>query len=432
MKRLSANPHKDEAESRVGTRLGHYALKGIIGRGGMGVVYDGEHIYIRKRVAVKVLSRHFFDNQPARDRFLQEAQAASLIEHPNIVAVTDFGEAPDGTIFLVMSHVEGEPMERVLRRDRRLPLFRTIVILSQVARALGAAHAKGVIHRDLKPENIMLARRSGRREIVRTVADARGNLDIVEPEGEFDYVTVVDFGAAKIWNPRDANVTEGGVVIATPQYMAPETAHRGVADARADVYALGVIFYRALTGTLPFDGKDPSEIMVKHVADPVETPRYRCPDAEITLDTERVILRALEKDPARRQQTMEEFYADLQRCFGRVRFRRVSSTAPEDLDEFATAPPSPIPLMRPKRATPAAANGTPVNPVAAVAVTAPMPADGSKPLLLTKRKSDRHKTLPFGESTPVPSTTSAPAVTPLRTAAPPPSHTPSPTHTPKP
>jgi len=157
----------DETESLVGVRLGNYKLGPVIGRGGMGTVYKAEHVYLKRPAAVKVLHRRFFDNPDARHRFLHEAQAASVVDHPNIIGVNDFGEAADGTIFLVMAHVEGIGLDQLLRRERTLNLFRALGIVNQVARALGATHEKGVVHRDLKPENIMLAPRLGRREIVR-------------------------------------------------------------------------------------------------------------------------------------------------------------------------------------------------------------------------------------------------------------------------
>jgi serine/threonine-protein kinase len=388
---LASSETGDEAESLVGVRLGNYLLDQVIGRGGMGTVYRAEHVYLKRPAAVKVLHRRYFDNPDARHRFLHEAQAASVIDHPNIIGVTDFGEADDGTIFLVMAHVEGVGLDRLLRRERTLPLFRTIGIVNQVTRALGAAHAKGVVHRDLKPENIMLAARAGRREIVRRLPD---DDEVVEMEPAYDFVTILDFGAAKFWHQSTAPLGQNATVIGTPAYMAPETARTGVADARSDVYSVGVIFYEMLTGTVPFDGETAVEIMVKHVSQPVEPPRSRNGNVEITDQAEWAILKALHKRPGQRYQSMEEFGRDLQNCFGRVRFRRPVQAPGGSFESLR----SPIPLTPDKvkrRAIPtdgAVPQGLRTTPSAQILVGDRSPS-GSGPLLLTKRKSGRHDTL---------------------------------------
>src|SRR5262249_35749407 len=147
------------ADARAGSTVGKYKLREIVGRGGMGVVYRAEHIYIGKEVAVKILHDGYGGREESIKRFLREARAASLIAHPNIVDVTDFGKSNDGTVFFVMEFLQGEPLDAVLSRDRRLDLLRAITIINQAAGALGAAHAKGIVHRDLKPENIMLTPR---------------------------------------------------------------------------------------------------------------------------------------------------------------------------------------------------------------------------------------------------------------------------------
>jgi serine/threonine-protein kinase len=315
----------DEAEARLGHRLGNYLLNEIIGRGGMGIVYRAEHVYIQKQAAVKVLHSAHFDQPDARARFLNEAQAAAKIEHPNIVGMTDFGESPDGTVFLVMAHVEGTSLDRVLRWEGQIPLFRAIIIVNQITRALIAAHAKGVVHRDMKPENIMLRARPGRREIVREIDDEHGTLEVIEPEGPYDFVTILDFGAAKFFDRGVPPLGESAVVIGTPAYMAPETASYGRADARSDIYALGIIFYEMLTGTIPFDGDSAVEIMMKHVQDAPTPPSVCNPNVEITAEAESLILKALRQNP---YQTMEEFHDDLQRCYGQTRFRRVGQVTP--------------------------------------------------------------------------------------------------------
>jgi serine/threonine-protein kinase len=378
----------DGGDLRLGQRLGNYLLRSVIGRGGMGTVYRADHVYLGRRVAVKVLNRSYFDQPDARERFLREAQAAGRIDHPNIVGVTDFGEAPDGTVFLVMAHVDGVSLERVLRQEERLPLFRTLVILSQVTRALGAAHEQGIIHHDMKPDNIMLQKRQGRRQVVRT--GHQGD-SLVEPEGTFDFVTILDFGASKY---LDQAMAGSGVVIGTPTYMAPETARDGVADARSDIYSLGVVFYEMLTGTVPFEGDEPSEVMLKHLREPVTPPRLRCPQAEITPDAERTLLRTLAKQPSQRYQSMQDLHAALEHCYGSVRFRRSVQVLPEGTPVEALR--QPIPLTQLKRKDEPELPAPVPPPGAGPPPAAPMDPGSSQPILLTRRKSGKHKTLPFG------------------------------------
>jgi serine/threonine protein kinase len=382
-------------ESMVGVRLGNYVLEEIIGQGGMGTVYRAEHVYIHKPAAVKVLHRRYFDNPDARHRFLHEAQTASVIDHPNIIGVNDFGEAPDGTVFLVMPHVEGIGLDRLLRRDRSLPLFRTLGILNQVTRALGAAHGKGVVHRDLKPENIMLAPRQGRREIIRQLSEQD---EVIELEAAYDFVTILDFGAAKFWHQSTSPLGQNATVIGTPAYMAPETARTGVADARSDIYAVGVIFYEMLTGTVPFDGDQAVDIMIKHVSSPLEPPRMRNSSVEITEMAEKVILKALEKNPIHRYQSAEELNHDLHGCYGTVRFRRPVHPPGGDF-EMLRRKPIPLTADRVKRkpspsdgAIPQVLRTTPSGefPIGEIPIA-------SEPIPLTKRKSGRHDTLSNNE-----------------------------------
>jgi len=385
------------ADARTGTTVGKYKLHEIVGRGGMGVVYRAEHVYIGKEVAVKILHEGYGGREESIKRFLREARAASLINHPNIVNVTDFGKSNDGTVFFVMELLDGEPLDAVLHRDRRLDLLRAITILNQLAGALGAAHSKGIVHRDLKPENVMLIAREGRRELVRQISDDSGQHDITEREKKFDFVKILDFGVAKVRDPEvgEGRVTQQGVVFGTPEYMAPETARIGAADPRTDIWALGVMFYEMLTGTVPFAGNTPVDVMLKLVSQPVVPPSKRSPGIEITDEAERLIMKALSKDPRHRHQTMEELYADLQQCYGTVRYRRSIDTPPDLRRERQSAPEGPIPLQKVKRpgADPfGAAGATP--PAVLRNDTPPGTPGGNQPILLTRRK-ERKKTLPM-------------------------------------
>ena len=332
---VDARPLIDEASlARVGTVVGNYRLTDVLGRGGMGTVYKGEHVYIGRQVALKVLHERFARYEEAVKRFLREARAASSINHPNIVDVMDFGPLGDGDgVYFAMEFIEGERLEDVIERDAPLALHRAITILSQIASALAAAHEQGIVHRDLKPENVMLTRRPGRRDLVHAHQDPSGGQRfVIEPEGSYDFVKILDFGIAKVLEPDAADHSVGtavGTIIGTPAYMSPEAA-KGLPDVdhRADIYALGVIFYDLLTGHPPFEGGAPVEILSRQIGEAPIPPRQAAPEAEIAEAAERLILRALEKDPARRHQSMEELRDDLRGCFGSVAYKREADRVP--------------------------------------------------------------------------------------------------------
>jgi eukaryotic-like serine/threonine-protein kinase len=366
--------------------VGKYKLHEIVGRGGMGVVYRGEHIYIGKEVAVKILHDGYGGREESIKRFLREARAASLINHPNIVDITDFGKSNDGTVFFVMEFLHGEPLDSLMQRERRLELIRAITIVNQIAGALGAAHTKGIVHRDLKPENVMLTKREGRRELIRQITDESGAHTVTEREKAFDFVKILDFGVAKVRDPNvsEGRVTQQGVVFGTPEYMAPETARIGVSDPRTDIYALGVIFYEMLTGTIPFAGETAVDVMLKVVSEPVTPPRQRAPGIEITPEAENLIMRALAKDPLKRHQSMEELHEELQRCYGSVRYRR---SMERSVAEAAAAPQIRGNVVSGTIVTP---TGTPQ-----LRNDEPSPGAAGGPILLTRKKERKRTTLPL-------------------------------------
>ncbi len=279
---------EDARDRLIGQTLaGRYLLVREIGKGGMGVVYEAEHVGLGKRVAVKLLLDGFSDDREVLARFHMEARNASRIGHENIIDIVDIGEHVDGArgrSFIVMEFLEGTDLRRVCQGGA-LPLRRTLAILDQVCRALGAAHAKDIIHRDMKPENVFLTERLGRT----------------------DFVKLMDFGISKIKAAHDSQVrlTQTGAVVGTPLYMAPEQAlGKTDIDHRVDVYSVGVMMYELCTGQPPFSATTYLGLMTQHVHEKPTNPRRVRP--ELPAAIERVILRALEKEPGKRFATMEE------------------------------------------------------------------------------------------------------------------------------
>ena len=274
----------------VGETLdGRYRVLRLLGEGGMGRVYEGEHLLIERRVAIKVLREDFTRRADVVERFRREAKSASRIGHPNIVDVLDFGEAPSGASYFVMELLQGEDLADVLARLSKLPPERAVLIAFQCCHALAAAHDKGVIHRDMKPENVFL----------------------VEREGAADFVKLVDFGVAKM-SERDAlqddggKLTRTGVIFGTPEYMSPEQAAGHAPDHRADIYALGITLYELLTGRVPFEGASFMSVLTKHANKALPPLRELNPDVSVSPELEAVVLRALNKDREARYQTMRE------------------------------------------------------------------------------------------------------------------------------
>ncbi len=220
-----------EPKTLVGTTLdGRYELTAHLATGGMGAVFRARHVHLRKDVAVKVLRPDLTTSPDIVERFRREAEIASALEHDNIVRVTDFGRTPEGYLFLVMELLAGESLFDRLRREGCLSPEEAVPILWQVCAGLQAAHALGVVHRDLKPENVFLARTPSGREVAK----------------------VLDFGIAKIADPASESSTQAGIVVGTPEYLSPEQAMGAAVDARADVYAVGLIAWRTLAGRHPF------------------------------------------------------------------------------------------------------------------------------------------------------------------------------------
>jgi serine/threonine protein kinase len=219
-----------------------------------------------------------------------------------------------------MEFLEGKSLEDVIEREGAVELHRALNVANQISLALEAAHHAGVIHRDLKPDNIFLLQKPGRRDLVRMVNDTQWT---TERESTFDFVKVLDFGIAKTLVPDELVAeTVQGAVFGTPEYMSPEAARGEDVDHRADVYSLGVILFDMLCGRPPFEAPQSSEVLNMHINTPPPSPREFAPHREITESAERVILRAMQKDPNKRYQTMADFRRDVEASYGTIAFRR--------------------------------------------------------------------------------------------------------------
>ena len=284
----------------VGVLAGKYRLERPLGRGGMGTVHLATHLGTGRLVALKLIAPGFMRDARSVERFQREARAAGRLRHPHIVDVTDFGfaEADGGSVaYLVMEYLDGCPLSEVLAEERRLPTERAVEILRQVGSAIHAAHLQGVVHRDIKPDNIWLQPDSlgGFQAKVLDFGIARLVDTEEEPASAGD-------GAGPVSAPTpavgpSAPITVAGGLLGTPHYMSPEQCRGGTVDARSDVYALGVVAYRMLTGELPFDG-DAASVMEAHRGCVPASPRSR--NRDLPRGVDRLVMAALDKDPARR------------------------------------------------------------------------------------------------------------------------------------
>jgi serine/threonine protein kinase len=252
----------------------------------MGIVYRAEHTIIGRPVAVKLLHPHLTAVPEAVDRFFREARAAAEVATDHVVQVTDSGGTEDGTTFLVMELLSGRSLRELLDVEHPLEIERAVRIALQVTEALTAVHDKGVIHRDLKP----------------------GNIQLVQRGEERDFVKLLDFGIAKI-RESSLKLTQTGMILGSPSYMSPEQASSEPVDHRTDIYALGVILFEMLTGSVPFHGKTPPEILTAHAMD--EPPAPRSLRQEIPEALEQTVLHCLAKDPEDRPPDMAELGGQL-------------------------------------------------------------------------------------------------------------------------
>ncbi len=262
-----------------------FEILGVLGEGGMGTVYDALRIAEGDRVALKVIHQHLAGDVLIRARFTREAAILHRLEGEHVCPILDFGEVPDprrpdaGLLYIALPRIDGPALDALLR-EGKLSTARAVRVLLDVCAGLGEAHAQGIIHRDLKPANVLLR------------------------DGES--AVVVDFGMAKIVTGGGAGttaLTQNNMVFGTPEYMAPEQARGDELDARCDVYSAGIILYELLTGTVPFVGATPLNVLTAHLTSAPEPPRLRAPERSIPPALEAVALHAIAKDPADRYAT---------------------------------------------------------------------------------------------------------------------------------
>jgi serine/threonine protein kinase len=299
MDRASTAPSKSSGvpDPLIGRVVGgRFKVNGLIARGGMGKVYRAEQSPLGRVCAIKVLDPHYAGelDPEFHKRFFLEASVASKLTHPNTVTIFDYGRTEDDIYFMAMEYLEGHTLHRAIREASRFPEDRAAHIARQICRALHEAHSLGVIHRDLKPANVFL----------------------VEHGDEADFVKVLDFGLVKNVTGEGEDLTQEGLFMGSPKYMAPEQIRGDKVDARTDIYALGIILYEMMTGKVPFDRPNSVNILMAHVNEEAPSLRATNPGVDLSRAFEETILRCMAKEPDERFRSMDEVLASLKRLGG--------------------------------------------------------------------------------------------------------------------
>ncbi len=326
---------------RVGSQFASYSIQGVLGRGGMSVVYRADNLRLGNAVALKVLSADLSENDAFRERFVRESRLAASINHPNIIPIYDAGEQ-DGLLYIAMRYVEGADLKALIRQEGALSLRRTADIVSQVARGLTVAHQRGLVHRDIKPANILTERSGIAGEHV-------------------DHVYLADFGLMKHQISR-SGLTDTGQFLGTVDYVAPEQVEGRPSDYRADIYSLGCVLYECLTGSVPYPRDGDVAVLFAHVQDAV--PRVTDLRRDLPAAVDEVVARAMAKPPERRYASAIDLAHELSDAVGASRYSREHSQA--------VAPPEPVQATG-TGAVPAPAGPPPAAPESQPAAPPPAP-----------------------------------------------------------
>jgi serine/threonine-protein kinase len=296
----------------IGKRIsGRYKLLEVIGDGGMAIVYRAVDLILDRDVAVKILRTEFSDDEEFIRRFRREAEAATSLDHPNIVSIFDVGEE-DNIYFIVMEYVQGKTLKQYIKEHDRLSVEQSIDIIRQIASGMAVAHDHGIIHRDIKPHNILL--------------NSHGT------------AKVTDFGIALAIT--SATITHTNSVLGSVHYFSPEQARGGLATGKSDIYSLGIVLYEMVTGRVPFTGESPVSVALKHLQDQVIEPRKLNPD--IPQSVENIILRCLSKNPLFRYDTAHELLDDVAAALSPGRINEKKWTAFQDNEEEKTKMMDPV------------------------------------------------------------------------------------------
>jgi len=273
---------------------GRYRILSKLGQGGMGAVYLAEQLSVARKVALKLLQGSYAIDDEFIARFRREARLAASLNHRNIVVLYDFDQADDGSLFIAMEYLNGERLTDVIHREAPLDITRASRLGIQISDGLNAAHHAGVIHRDIKPDNIM-----------------------VLGHGASEEIKLMDFGIARLRDTGTSHITRAGLIMGTPAYMAPEQAEGAEVSEKTDIYALGVVLYEMLGGTAPFSAATPGAVLMKQIRErPLALRKLR---GEVPVSLERIVMQALEKEPAKRQHNVGEVAEQLRKAEERLK-----------------------------------------------------------------------------------------------------------------